>query len=239
MMTELQLSEIRHYLLSKKLPIDILLEVQDHFVSQIQDVIKDTNTSFETAFEKTKENWARDLKLSWNGSMDLEDSTPFMRTMRRKIEWSNARKALKYTTIHILIIFLSAFFMNAKAFEVSVSITVSAPFFYALYQYIRHYKTMELWRKYPNHILTLHQTSMFLFFSFFAAWMNFLRMFFEASEKLQQTLQFQNSQYSISELLLLFALLLFLISGMWFSIISQKKYLEQIEKVKPFLKYLS
>ncbi len=35
MTTETQLTEIRNYLLSKKLPIDILIEVNDHFISQI------------------------------------------------------------------------------------------------------------------------------------------------------------------------------------------------------------
>jgi hypothetical protein len=38
MITEPQLTEIRNYLLSKKLPIDILIEVNDHFVSQILDL---------------------------------------------------------------------------------------------------------------------------------------------------------------------------------------------------------
>ena len=38
MLSETQLTEIRNYLLSKKLPIDILIEVNDHFVSQINDL---------------------------------------------------------------------------------------------------------------------------------------------------------------------------------------------------------
>ena len=49
-MTELQLTEIRNYLLSKKLPIDILIEVNDHFVSQINDLQREENLSFEEAF---------------------------------------------------------------------------------------------------------------------------------------------------------------------------------------------
>ena len=70
-MTETQLSEIRNYLLSKKLPIDILIEVNDHFVSQISDLQREENLSFEEAFEKSKENWKEELTLSWNGSIDL------------------------------------------------------------------------------------------------------------------------------------------------------------------------
>ena len=35
-MTKLQLTEIRNYLLSKKLPIDILIEVNDHLFLKLQ-----------------------------------------------------------------------------------------------------------------------------------------------------------------------------------------------------------
>ena len=47
MLTETQLTEIRNYLLSKKLPIDILIEVNDHFISQISDLQREENLGFE------------------------------------------------------------------------------------------------------------------------------------------------------------------------------------------------
>ena len=56
-MTESQLTEIRNYLLSKKLPIDILIEVNDHFISQINDLQREENLDFSEAFEKTKLKW--------------------------------------------------------------------------------------------------------------------------------------------------------------------------------------
>ena len=64
MFTDSQLTEIRNYLLSKKLPIDILIEVNDHFISQISDVQREENLSFKDAFEKTKENWKEELKTT-------------------------------------------------------------------------------------------------------------------------------------------------------------------------------
>ena len=63
MITEPQLTEIRNYLLSKKLPIDILIEVNDHFISQISDLQRDENLSFEDAFEKVKLKWGGDFIL--------------------------------------------------------------------------------------------------------------------------------------------------------------------------------
>ena len=65
MFTDSQLTEIRNYLLSKKLPIDILIEVNDHFISQISDLQREENLGFEEAFEKTKLTWDKELKPYW------------------------------------------------------------------------------------------------------------------------------------------------------------------------------
>ena len=46
MITKEQNTEITKFLLSKKLPIDLLLEVKDHFISQILDLEKEENLSF-------------------------------------------------------------------------------------------------------------------------------------------------------------------------------------------------
>ena len=107
-MTESQLTEIRNYLLSKKLPIDILIEVNDHFVSQISDLQREENLSFEEAFEKTKENWKEELTLSWNGSIDLLDTSPFIRGVRQQLAVENLISASKYTILTISLIIISA-----------------------------------------------------------------------------------------------------------------------------------
>ena len=78
MLSETQLTEIRNYLLSKKLPIDILIEVNDHFVSQISDLQREEKLSFEEAFEKTKLSWDKELKPYWRGNLNLEDISDFM-----------------------------------------------------------------------------------------------------------------------------------------------------------------
>lgn len=63
-MKEFQKSQIANYLLAKKLPIDIMLEVQDHFISQINSLEKEENLNFEEAFEKVKLSWKKELTLS-------------------------------------------------------------------------------------------------------------------------------------------------------------------------------
>lgn len=49
-MDEFQIRQIRNYLLSKNLPIDLLIEVEDHFVMQITDIMKREDINFDNAF---------------------------------------------------------------------------------------------------------------------------------------------------------------------------------------------
>ena len=65
MITEPQLTEIRNYLLSKKLSIDILMEVEDHLVDQIENLQSSEKLSFADAFDKAKLEWKKDLSVSY------------------------------------------------------------------------------------------------------------------------------------------------------------------------------
>ena len=51
MITPEQTREIREYLLSKRLPIDILMEVEDHFVNQITE-LQQQDLGFSEALQK-------------------------------------------------------------------------------------------------------------------------------------------------------------------------------------------
>ena len=85
MLTETHLTEIRNYLLSKKLPIDILIEVNDHFISQINDLQKKENLNFEEAFEKVKESWKEEITPYWKGDWDLENRNRLVRNLEKNI----------------------------------------------------------------------------------------------------------------------------------------------------------
>ena len=95
MITEIQLTEIRNYLLSKKLPIDILIEVNDHFISQINDLQKKENLNFEEAFEKVKESWKEDLRIVYpwyvlNKTVYVEQTI-----FEKKIKQQNDKEIIK------------------------------------------------------------------------------------------------------------------------------------------------
>ena len=116
-MTESQLTEIRNYLLSKKLPIDILIEVNDHFISQISDVQREENLSFEEAFEKTKLSWEKELKPYYHGDWDLEDKSKLLRTINRNNFYSLAKKSLIFTFSIILILMSLSLIFNFEIYK--------------------------------------------------------------------------------------------------------------------------
>lgn len=59
--------EVRVYLLSKKLSLDVLMELEDHFLSQIDDLMIQ-NISFDDAFNEVKQIWSDELRMIKNYS---------------------------------------------------------------------------------------------------------------------------------------------------------------------------
>ena len=238
MFTESQLTEIRNYLLSKKLPIDILIEVNDHFISQISDLQREENLSFEEAFEKTKENWKEELTLSWNGSIDLLDTSPFIRDVRQQLAVENLFLASKYTILTISFIIISALIFNQNTFKYFSLLTFLSLSVFPLFVYIKNFKGFQLARKYNNYILTLHQGGSFLFLGIIGLSLQFIARFFDYSDDVQKLIILEKTNFETKQIILLIIGTLTLTLISFFSIISQTKYIKQIEKVKPFLKYL-
>lgn len=235
MMNEIQLTEIRNYLLTKKLPIDILIEVQDYFVTQILDLQREENLSFEDALKMVKKQWHDELKPYWKGGMNLEDVSDFMRKMRWQIEKSNILEGLKLSIPVVMLIFLAAFFMNGKVFGFFVVILLTTIVGFALYQYIKNFKEFQLAKKYNNHVLTLHQNSIFIFIIIISPMMNIISSAIRHSDSFQKLFTFRDSFW---ESLFVFLSISLVVISVFYSISAQRNYLRQIEKVKPFLKYL-
>ncbi|WP_312078808.1 hypothetical protein [Chryseobacterium sp.] len=56
--------QIEQYLISKKLPLDILLEVKDHMILQIEDLMNAENLSFDDGFSKVETSWKANFELT-------------------------------------------------------------------------------------------------------------------------------------------------------------------------------
>ena len=148
MITEPQLTEIRNYLLTKKLPIDILIEVNDHFVSQILDIQREENLGFEEAFEKTK--------LSWKQELSIEivpfgvSETKFVRRVKRKQNLDFFLFALKIFVTILISSFLISNFGNVNIFIYFFSAILILSFSTPLIIKMMNYKNFELSRKYKK-----------------------------------------------------------------------------------------
>lgn len=239
MIAEPQLIEIRNYLLSKKLPIDILIEVIDHFISQISDLQREENLSFDEAFEKTKLSWDKELKPYWKGGLNLEDVSDFMRKTKNEIDKSNLLFAFKYSTIPFLLIFIFAFLLNAKYFGYLTFALLASLVMYSIINYYSHYQDFKLAKKHEKYVLTLHQHSVFIFLVIISPMINIYTKLLESPEKFQKMITFHNNESIILNIFYILLSIYLIIFGVFFSISSQKNYLKQIQKVKPFLKYLT
>ncbi|MCD1115830.1 hypothetical protein [Chryseobacterium turcicum] len=63
MMTKENLTEIEKYLKSKNLSTSVFVEVYDHFVMQISELMNKNEITFQEAFLQTKINWQDELKM--------------------------------------------------------------------------------------------------------------------------------------------------------------------------------
>ena len=107
---------------SKKLPIDILIEVNDHFVSQILDIQREENLGFEEAFEKVKDNWKEELRVVYPwyvlNKTDYVEQTIF----EKKIKQQNDKEIIKtsiYVTLFVIFIyFISLFQLDYSKFKI-------------------------------------------------------------------------------------------------------------------------
>ncbi len=63
MITKEQENQVAAYLISKKLSPQILIEVKDHFILQITDLMDNENKNFHEAFLATKFSWKKELDM--------------------------------------------------------------------------------------------------------------------------------------------------------------------------------
>ena len=233
-MNEIQLAEIRNYLLTKKLPIDILIEVQDHFVSQILDLQWEENLSFEEAFEQTKLNWKKELHLYWDGSIDLMDNSKFKKKMEQQIWFSILKKATLYLGLSLLMLLFLANIFNVKFFGYFItSLMILATIFPAAY-YFYNIKKFGFIKKYDNYVLTLYQVPAATFLSVLGVAVVYIPRTFEKANLFHEFFRLKMGWENIG---LAFAFLFIIFSGILI-FLSQREYLYRMEKVKPFLKYL-
>ena len=226
-MTIEQKTEIRQYLLSKKLPVDLLMEVEDHFISQINEVQAEKKLSFDEAFNVAIISWYDDLKLSWDGNWSLEDTSVFIKKSTRQTLFSIFKKSAMIAVIMYVIVVLFYVLIPFEVFRISLGVLVSLMIVYPLIVFFKEKKYFDLPKKYKNIRLSAYQDMVSVFFILPMSSVWCFRFILEMNDNFLDPSQVKG--IVVNSLLLFF--FLFEVS----IIVCQKKYLETIKRLIPYL----
>ena len=236
MFTDSQLSEIRNYLLSKKLPIDILIEVNDHFVSQINDLQREENLSFEEAFEKTKISWKEELKMVMDNNDYTRLITPLYKKMYRRNLIDNIKATLHYSLPVLVIFYLSGYFLPSIMFKIFTIILVCLMVLLPSANYFMNREDLYIPEKYKKYKLSFNYTQGGQSFGIIYFALMFIKSFSKNILSIQNLFHFKKVNLELEDVvyLILGGFILFFIS-IYFYIV-QNKYLKYSQKIKVFLK---
>lgn len=137
-------NEIRQYLLSKKLPVDLLMEVEDHFISQINEVQAEKNLSFDEAFNVAIISWYDDLKLSWDGNWSLEDTSVLIKKSTRQKLYPILKKSFVAAMLCQAVMVLCYITVPFNVFRISFGILILLIMVFPLIIYIKEKKYFDL-----------------------------------------------------------------------------------------------
>ena len=239
MLSETQLTEIRNYLLSKKLPIDILIEVNDHFVSQINDLQREENLSYEDAFEKTKESWKDELKIEFSFFGDNESK--IIKRIKKKQNIEFLTKTLKIYLPFLISSFLLANFSNIKIFKIfNTSIFIAVLVIPIIIQFY-YFKDFQLAKNYKKNQLNTMQSInsfgsiaiMYIFLFSKDLLKKSEQFFYIISGNYRRILDIDQRNAT-----LLCVMIYLIIFWFIFLILKQISFIKKVKEVKPFLKQL-
>jgi len=223
------------YLLLKKLPIDVLIEVQDHFMSQITDLQKKRNVVFESAFEEAKNIWKPEFKMIYNPSYSLDDISILNKKLIYNESVNTFKQSLLIGFVILLIIAIFSFIFTAEFFFYTFLLISVCIVLFPVIQLFVYRKKFKLIKKYDNYRLTFHQNFVNFSLVLLGGFVQFFMNIKAFSNVLYSSFHFLRIDlYDFISWPLYFAL----ITINAYCFINQKKYLRQIGKVEPYLRYL-
>jgi len=235
-MNDIQTWQIRNYLLSKNLPIDILIEVEDHFITQIVHILENEEIDFENAFYRVKVLWKKELSFPrYNIQFDLNDTTFFVKKITGNLLKTTLRNSFFYSFAVFTIILSVALFLNESAFGYFSLICMIIVYLSPIFIYLKNMKDFLLARQYDNYTLTYYQNHILVVA---AGGGVFSQVLFNYRSGISPYIYHTvNVDFSWEGFWSIFGFLVFIYWAV-FNVVSQKKYLTQIKVVKPYLKYL-
>ncbi|WBV61998.1 hypothetical protein PFY12_07725 [Chryseobacterium camelliae] len=113
-MNKEQTDRIKDYLIFQKLPLDILLEVEDHMASQVLEIQNREGLSFEEAFLKTQKLWEQEFRMT-NYSIFYSEKIPVIVKKIAKAKYNKIlKKSFFYASISFGINLLLIYFSESQ-----------------------------------------------------------------------------------------------------------------------------
>ena len=227
-MTKEQKNQVRNYLLDKKLPVDLMMEVEDHFVSQINELQMEKDLPFDEAFNAAIISWHDDLKLFWDGNWSLENTSMLIKKSTRQKLFSILKKSVILAVFSYVVMVLCYLLLPFNVFRIGVGVLISIIMIIPLIIYIKEKKYFDLPKKYKNIRLSAYQDMVIIFFilPMSSSWI--FRFILESNDGFLDIGQLEG--FFVNFLFLFFFLFEAAI------IVSQQKYLEIIKKIIPYLR---
>lgn len=157
--------QIDDYLILNRLPLDILLEVRDHMISQISHIQVREGLSFDEAFSKTKIAWEGEFKMTKYSIFFSEEIPIIFKKIIRTNNYRILRRALLIAlfsfVVNLLLIYFSPNEETYKVFfKIQNGLFIIIPVFllstnYRIWKYIKvdfKYKGKILYSMYQQNL---------------------------------------------------------------------------------------
>ncbi|MDR2229930.1 MAG: hypothetical protein LBE39_10720 [Flavobacteriaceae bacterium] len=231
MNTPSQNTPVRQYLLAKKLPWDIMLEVEDHISAQIQDLEISKNLTFDEAFLQAQLSWEEELKTDCPSLTTYNEflATPFV----RKIYWEKRKSAIfssvGFALFVLILLILTATELDISSFRiVFIAMIILSTFIPVLY-YIRYFRVFRFTDKFANKV-SVYQRE-FIIWNFIFGGFNF---FWVSQKQIPDFYQLLNT-YKVEDTLYTYFMFVFLLFWMGMScycLLFSQRFVKSVKQIK-------
>ncbi|MDV3613799.1 hypothetical protein CMU81_08215 [Elizabethkingia anophelis] len=228
---ENQDKKITDYLIEKRLPLDIMLEVKDHMTDQIQDIEVSKNMTFDEAFSQAQLSWEEELKTNRPSLTTYNEflATPFV----RKIYWQKRKsvifRSVGFALCILILLILAATELDITSFRiVFIAIVILSTFTPVLY-YIRYFRVFRFTDKFANKV-SVYQRE-FIVWSYILNGFNF---FWISQKQIPDFYQLLKA-YKVEDALYtycMFAFLLFWLGMAYYCLLFSQRFVKSVQQIK-------
>jgi len=226
-----QNNPVRQYLLAKKLPWDIMLEVEDHILTQIQDLEISKNLTFDEAFLQAQLSWKEELKTDRPSLTTYNEflATPFVREIYWEKRKSETFRSISFALCVLIFLILAAKGLDISSFRIVFMVMVILSTFIPVLYYIRYFRVFRFTDRFANKV-SVYQRE-FIIWNFILGGFNF---FWVSQKQIPEFYQLLNA-YKLEDTLytyFMFAFLLFWMGMSCYCLLFSLRFVKSVKQIK-------